>query len=36
MIRTEMDSMPQELDEVSRKIMQLEIEEAALKRKPTA
>ena len=32
MIRTEMDSMPQELDEVSRKIMQLEIEEAALKK----
>ncbi len=30
MIRTEMDSMPTELDEVSRKIMQLEIEEAAL------
>ncbi|MBQ9832529.1 MAG: ATP-dependent chaperone ClpB [Clostridia bacterium] len=32
MIRTEMDSMPQELDDVSRKIMQLEIEEAALKK----
>jgi ATP-dependent Clp protease ATP-binding subunit ClpB len=32
MIRTEMDSMPQELDQVSRKIMQLEIEEAALKK----
>jgi len=30
-IRTEMDSMPTELDEISRKIMQLEIEEAALK-----
>lgn len=30
MIRTEMDSMPTELDEVSRKIIQLEIEEAAL------
>ena len=30
MVRTEMDSMPQELDEVSRRIMQLEIEEAAL------
>lgn len=30
MIRTEMDSMPSELDEVSRKIIQLEIEEAAL------
>jgi ATP-dependent Clp protease ATP-binding subunit ClpB len=32
MIRTEMDSMPQELDQVRRKIMQLEIEEAALKK----
>jgi ATP-dependent Clp protease ATP-binding subunit ClpB len=32
MIRTEIDSMPQELDEVSRRIMQLEIEEAALKK----
>ncbi len=32
MIRTEMDSMPAELDEVRRKIMQLEIEEAALKK----
>ncbi len=32
MIRTEMDSMPAELDEISRKIMQLEIEEAALKK----
>ena len=31
-IRTEMDSMPTELDEVSRRIIQLEIEEAALKR----
>jgi ATP-dependent Clp protease ATP-binding subunit ClpB len=30
MIRTEMDSMPSELDEATRKIMQLEIEEAAL------
>jgi ATP-dependent Clp protease ATP-binding subunit ClpB len=30
MIRTEIDSMPQELDEVSRRVMQLEIEEAAL------
>ena len=30
MIKTEMNSMPQELDEVSRKIMQLEIEETAL------
>ncbi len=32
LIRTEMDSMPTELDELSRKIMQLEIEEAALKK----
>ena len=32
MIRTEMDSLPQELDEVGRKIIQLEIEEAALKK----
>ena len=32
MIKTELDSMPTELDEVSRKIMQLEIEEAALKK----
>ncbi len=32
MIRTEIDSMPAELDEVSRKIMQLEIEAAALKK----
>ncbi|WP_426350829.1 ATP-dependent chaperone ClpB [Alloiococcus sp. CFN-8] len=32
MIRTEMDSMPIELDEISRKIIQLEIEEAALKK----
>jgi ATP-dependent Clp protease ATP-binding subunit ClpB len=32
MIRTEMDSMPQELDELSRRQMQLEIEEAALKK----
>jgi ATP-dependent Clp protease ATP-binding subunit ClpB len=31
MIKTELDSMPAELDEISRKIMQLEIEEAALK-----
>jgi len=30
MIRTEIDSMPQELDEVTRRIMQLEIEEQAL------
>ena len=32
MIRTEIDSMPSELDEVSRRIMQLEIEQAALKK----
>ncbi|HCL80518.1 MAG TPA: type VI secretion system ATPase TssH, partial [Synergistaceae bacterium] len=32
MIRTEIDSMPSELDGVSRKVMQLEIEEAALKK----
>ena len=31
-IRTEMDSMPTELDEVNRKIIQLEIEEASLKK----
>jgi len=30
MIRTEIDSMPAELDEASRRVMQLEIEEAAL------
>src|SRR5678809_210090 len=32
MIRTEIDSLPQELDEITRRIMQLEIEEAALKK----
>ncbi len=31
LIRTEMDSMPTELDKVSRRIIQMEIEEAALK-----
>ncbi len=31
-IKTELDSMPAELDEVRRRIMQLEIEEAALKK----
>ena len=31
-IRTEIDSMPSELDEVTRRVMQLEIEEAALKK----
>ncbi|MCF4113574.1 MULTISPECIES: ATP-dependent chaperone ClpB [Dethiosulfovibrio] len=32
MLRTEIDSMPSELDGVSRKVMRLEIEEAALKK----
>lgn len=32
MIRTEMDSMPEELDELTRKVMQLEIEREALKK----
>jgi ATP-dependent Clp protease ATP-binding subunit ClpB len=32
MLRTEIDSMPQEIDEVTRRVMQLEIEEAALKK----
>nr|XP_061811823.1 chaperone protein ClpB 2-like [Nerophis lumbriciformis] len=32
MIRTEIDSLPAELDEVTRKVMRLEIEEAALKK----
>jgi ATP-dependent Clp protease ATP-binding subunit ClpB len=32
MIRTEIDSMPAELDQVNRKVMQLEIEREALKR----
>ena len=32
MIRTEMDSMPAELDAVTRRVMQLEIEEAALRK----
>ena len=32
LIKTEMESMPSELDEISRKIMQLEIEETALKK----
>ena len=36
MIRTEIDSMPQELDEVTRRVMQLEIEEAALKKEKDA
>lgn len=33
MIRTEIDSMPGEMDEVTRRLMQMEIEEAALKKK---
>ncbi|HQG31505.1 MAG TPA: ATP-dependent chaperone ClpB [Deltaproteobacteria bacterium] len=32
LIRTEIDSMPAELDEITRRVMQLEIEEAALKK----
>ncbi len=32
LIKTEMDSMPAELDELRRKVMQMEIEEAALKK----
>ena len=32
MVRTEIDSMPTEMDEISRRIMQREIEEAALKK----
>lgn len=32
LIKTELDSMPAELDELSRRIMQMEIEEAALKK----
>ncbi|MEZ5063852.1 MAG: ATP-dependent chaperone ClpB [bacterium] len=31
-IRTEIDSMPQELDEITRKVMRLQIEETALKK----
>lgn len=36
LIRTEIDSMPTELDEVTRRVMQLEIEEAALKKEQDA
>lgn len=36
MIRTEIDSMPQELDEVTRRLMQLEIEEQALRKEKDA
>ena len=32
LIKTELDSMPAELDELNRKLMQMEIEEAALKK----
>nr|WP_307774969.1 ATP-dependent chaperone ClpB [uncultured Cetobacterium sp.] len=32
MVRTEMDSMPEELDQLTRKVMQLEIEREALKK----
>ncbi|WP_432823321.1 ATP-dependent chaperone ClpB [Trichloromonas sp.] len=32
MIRTEIDSLPSDLDEVTRRVMQMEIEEAALKK----
>jgi ATP-dependent Clp protease ATP-binding subunit ClpB len=35
-IRTEIDSLPQELDETTRRVMQLEIEEAALKKEKDA
>jgi ATP-dependent Clp protease ATP-binding subunit ClpB len=35
-IRTEIDSMPQELDEITRRVMQLEIEEAALAKETDA
>ena len=36
MIRTEIDSMPAELDQITRRVMQLEIEEAALKKEKDA
>ena len=32
LVKTELDSMPAEMDELNRKIMQMEIEEAALKK----
>src|SRR3954469_11435228 len=35
-IRTEIDSMPQELDEITRRVMRLEIEEAALEQEDDA
>ncbi len=36
MIKTELDSMPAEVDEIMRRVMQLEIEEAALKKEDDA
>ncbi|MGA1130629.1 MAG: AAA family ATPase, partial [Chthoniobacterales bacterium] len=36
LVRTEMDSLPQELDDLSRRVMQLEIEEAALSKESDA
>ena len=36
MIRTEIDSMPQEIDDISRRVMQLEIERQALKKEKDA
>lgn len=36
LVRTEMDSLPQELDDLSRRVMQLEIEEAALRKETDA
>ena len=36
MIRTEIDSMPTELDEISRRVMQLEIERQALRKEDDA
>ena len=36
MIRTEIDSMPSELDDLRRRIMQMEIEEMALKKEDAA
>ena len=33
LIKTELDSMPTELDELNRRVMQMEIEETALKRR---
>ena len=35
-VRTEIDSMPAELDQITRRVMQLEIEEAALKKEKDA